>query len=333
MCVHREGTDMLALSIVIPVYNGEKTIDALCTSLVYLYGKIYRLQIILVNDGSKDRSDDRCRSLQAAYPEIILYIKLSRNFGEHNAVMAGINQANGDYCVVMDDDLQNPPEEVVKLVAEARKGFDIVYARYKNKKDSLFRNMGSVFNDKMATAILKKPSSLYLSSFKIMNRFLYRELVKYTGPTPYIDAIILRITDNIGSLPLEHRKGKKSRSGYTIGKLVSLWGNMIVSYSLYPLRVIGIVGILLMVFGVVYGLFKAFDDLNTYGEMTHFETLMSANLFFRGLVMAAVSVLGEYVGRIYLMVNRDPQFVIRDRVGGTAVQKPLANLREYRGER
>lgn len=324
---------MVTLSIVIPVYNGEKTVEPLCTSLVYLYGKRYRLQIILVNDGSKDGSDDRCRSLQAAYPEIIQYIKLSRNFGEHNAVMAGLNQVTGDYCVVMDDDLQNPPEEVGRLVAEAQKGYDVVYARYEDKKDSLFRNMGSVFNDKIATALLKKPSSLYLSSFKILNRFLYKEVIKYVGPTPYVDAIILRITDNIGSLLVEHCKRKKSKSGYTLGKLVSLWGNMIVSYSLYPLRVIGIVGILLMLIGVIYGLYKAFDDLNIYGNLTHFEALMSANLFFRGLLMAAVSVLGEYVGRIYLMVNKDPQFVIRERIGGAAVQKPVASLQEYRGER
>lgn len=324
---------MLTLSIVIPVYNGKKTIEALCTSLVYLYDKRCGLQIILVNDGSKDGSDERCRSLQAAYPEIVLYIKLSRNFGEHNAVMAGLNQASGDYCVVMDDDLQNPPEEVGKLVAEAQKGYDVVYAHYKNKRDSLLRNMGSIVNDKVATAILKKPKNLYLSSFKIMNRFLYREVIKYAGPNPYIDAIILRITDNIGSLPLEHRKRKKSKSGYTLGKLVSLWGNMAVSYSLYPLRVIGIVGILLMLFAIVYGVFKAFDDLNTYGKLSDFEKLMSANLFFRGLVMAAVSVLGEYVGRIYLMMNGDPQFVIRERLGGSAVQTPITNLQDYRGER
>lgn len=323
----------MRLSIIIPIYNAEKTIETVCGSLISLYDRKYRLQIILVNDGSRDASDLRCRYLQAAFPEFITYIKLARNFGEHNAVMAGLNEATGDYCVVMDDDLQNPPGEVGRLVEEARKGYDIVYARYESKKDSLFRNLGSIFNNKIATVILRKPAHLYLCSFKVMNLFLYREIIKYTGPLPYIDAIILRTTDNIGSVRLEHRPRTKGRSGYTFGKLIALWGNMVISYSLYPLRIIGILGAMLMFISVVYAGYKAYDDVNVYGKLSHFETLMSANLFFRGVVMTAVSVLGEYVGRIYLLLNRDPQFVIRERVSGAAVRIQTNNLREMQGVR
>lgn len=123
----------MRLSIVIPVYNAEKTIETVCTSLIALYRAKYGLQIILVNDGSRDASDMRCRHLQTAYPELITYIKLAKNFSEHNAVMAGLNEAIGDYCVVMDDDLQNPPEEIGRLVEEAQKGYDIVYARYEKR--------------------------------------------------------------------------------------------------------------------------------------------------------------------------------------------------------
>ena len=321
---------MSSLSIVIPVYNSEKTIEAVCSALIYLYSGKHRLQLILVNDGSRDSSDLRCRRLQAAYPAVVTYLKLARNFGEHNAVMAGLNQATGDYCVVMDDDLQNPPEEVARLLGEIQKGYDVVYGRYRRKRDSVFRNMGSAFNDRVATLLLRKPVDLYLSSFKIMNRFLYREVVQYKGPAPYVDAIILRTTDNIGSLWLEHRQRPASRSGYTLKKLVTLWGNMVVSYSLVPLRIIGMIGLLLISVGTVYGFFKAYDDLSSYGTLSDFETLMSANLIFRGLIMIAVSVLGEYVGRIYLLLNNDPQFVVRERLGGAAAVRKVTALQGYR---
>jgi len=322
---------MPALSIVIPVYNAEATIESLCNSLVYLYVKKYQLQIILVNDGSRDGSDMRCRKLHDAYPLIVTYIKLARNFGEHNAVMAGLNHASGEYCVVMDDDLQNPPEEVEKLVDEIQKGYDVVYARYSSKKDSLFRRMGSSFNDKVATFVLKKPIDLYLSSFKVMNQFLVREVMKHTGPDPYIDAIILRTTDSVGSLLLEHRSRPSGKSGYTFGKLISIWGNMVVSFSLIPLRIIGIAGLLLVTASIGYGTYKAFDDLYASGNLTDYEMLMTANLFFRGLVMLSISILGEYVGRIYLSLNRDPQFIIRELVTSGKKQGQVKSLSSYKG--
>jgi len=320
---------MVTLSIVIPVYNAERTVETLCNALIYLYARSYQLQIVLVNDGSKDNSDARCRNLAAAYPDLITYVKLARNFGEHNAVMAGLNHASGEFCVIMDDDLQNPPEEVRRLVEEIQKGRDVVYARYESKKDNLFRNLGSAFNDRMATLFLKKPVDLYLSSFKVLNRFLVKEVIKYTGPAPYVDAIILRTTDNIGAISLEHRSRMVSRSGYTFGKLVAIWGNMVVSFSLVPLRIIGLVGACLAVFGIGYGVYKAYDDLNSTGRLSDYETLMSANLFFRGVVMLALSIVGEYVGRIYLSQNSDPQFVIRELVAPGRKQGPVKNLSEY----
>jgi len=323
---------MLALSIVIPVYNAELTIEALCNSLIYLYAEKYQLQIVLVNDGSKDRSDTRCRKLHDLYPLIVTYIKHARNFGEHNAVMSGLHHAIGEYCVVMDDDFQNPPEEVEKLVDEVRKGYDVVYARYPSKQDNFFRNLGSAFNDKVANIILKKPVNLYLSSFKILDRFLVREITKHTGPDPYVDAIILRTTDNIGSILIEHRSRTSGKSGYTLGKLISIWGNMVVSFSLIPLRLIGIVGLFLIVGGLGYGVYKAFDDFHTYGKLTDFETLMSANLTFRGITMLALSILGEYVGRIYVLLNHDPQFVVREMVAPDKKYSLVKSLSSYKGK-
>ena len=305
---------MTRLSIVIPVYNAEKTIESLCNTLIDLYGKKFSLEIVLVNDNSRDSTHLICLRLHEKQRGVITYIRLARNFGEHSAVMAGLNHATGDFCVVMDDDFQNPPEEVGRLVDEIGKGFDVVYTHYAAKRDSLFRNMGSRFNDKMANIVLRKPANLYLSSFKIMNRFLVNEIIKYTGPDPYIDAIILRSTANIGRVEVRHENRTHGSSGYTLGKLISLWGNMVVSYSLIPLRILGVVGLVMTIVGCYVGISTYIDYLlPQLQDPTEYETLTAVTTFFRGFQFLAVSVVGEYVGRIYLSLNSDPQFVIREK--------------------
>jgi undecaprenyl-phosphate 4-deoxy-4-formamido-L-arabinose transferase len=311
---HQEWA-MTSLSIVIPVYNAEKTIESLCKTLIDLYAARFRLEIVLVNDNSRDSTPLICRRLHEEQREIITCLRLARNFGEHNAVMAGLNHATGEICVVMDDDFQNPPEEVGRLVEELQKGYDVVYSHYPAKRDGLLRNLGSRFNDKMANLILRKPADLYLSSFKAMNRFLVEEIIKYDGPDPYIDAIVLRTTTSIGRVVVRHDPRRHGRSGYTFGKLISLWGNMVVSYSLIPLRVLGIVGSIMTCIGLYVGGSTLLEHLFLpHGEKpTDLERLTAVTLFFRGFNLLAISVVGEYVGRIYLALNRDPQYVIRER--------------------
>jgi len=305
---------MTKVSIVIPVYNAEKTIESLCNTLIHLYGAQTTLEIVLVNDCSSDSTDIICQRLHSCHRDIITYLRLSRNFGEHNAVMAGLNHATGDLCVIMDDDFQNPPEEIQALLKEMAKGYDVVYTQYPVKRDHLFRNIGSKINDKMANLILKKPSSLYLSSFKIMNRFLVNEIIKYTGPDPYIDAIILRSTSNIGCVAVRHAPRLHGRSGYTMKKLVSLWGNMVVSYSLIPLRVLGVIGLIMTIYGVSVASGALLDFwLPGNADPTDIETLTAITAFFRGFQMLAISIVGEYIGRIYLALNSDPQFIIREK--------------------
>jgi len=305
---------MTRLSIVIPVYNAEKTIESLCNTLINLYGKRFTFEIVLVNDNSQDSTHLICRRLHETHRGSISYIRLARNFGEHSAVMAGLNHATGDLCVIMDDDFQNPPEEVGRLVDEIEKGFDVVYTHYYAKRDSFFRNLGSRFNDKMANIILQKPANLYLSSFKIMNRFLVNEIIKYTGPDPYIDAIILRSTANIGRVEVRHEKRKHGNSGYTLGKLISLWGNMVVSYSLIPLRILGVIGLAMTIVGCYVGISTYISYLlPQLQDPSEYETLTAITTFFRGFQFLAVSVVGEYVGRIYLSLNSDPQFVVREK--------------------
>lgn len=321
---------MTTLSIVIPVYNAERTIGHLCATLIGLYRSRYALEIVLVNDGSADSTDVVCRQLHRDHPEAVTYIRLSKNFGEHNAVMAGLNHVQGDYCVIMDDDFQNPPAEVEKLLSEIAKGYDVVYARYENKRDPWFRNIGSWLNDKMANIILRKPPALYLSSFKIMNRFLVKEITRNTGPEPYLDAIILRTTDSISTVAISHAKRPHGVSGYSMRKLFAVWSSMVMSYSMVPLRIIGMTGLVLVVIGIAYGVYKAYDDIGKGVNLSDYESLIFANIIFRGLVLLAISIVGEYIGRIHLALSRDPQYVVRERLDA---KRPAANAVAYLKER
>ncbi len=307
-----EPVKKLRLSIVIPVYNSEQTIERLCGHLLAELTPWYLLQIILVDDNSSDRSAAICQQVHVKHPEEVDCVVLSRNFGEHNAVMAGLNFADGDYCVIMDDDFQNPPSEVRKLVQEAAKGHDVVYVRYEAKYHAPLRNLGSRLHNWMATRALRKPPELYLSSFKVISRFLLQEIVRYTGPNPYIDAIILRTTRKIGVVTTRHEPRREGKSGYTLGKLVSLWANMAVAFSLFPLRLMVGLGFIMLVVGTGFGVYTLVALLVPgWQDPDALERLNATNWFFRGITLVAVGVVGEYVGRTYMHLTREPQFIIR----------------------
>jgi len=300
------------VSIVIPVYNSEATLERLCRQILVELAPDWHLQIVLVDDGSGDNSAAICRSLHERHPESIACVLLAKNFGEHNAVMAGLNRVEGDYCVIMDDDFQNPIREVDRMLREVMKGYDVVYAHYERKRHSLWRNLGSRLHNLMATYALGKPKGLYLSSFKAMSGFLIEEAIKYRGPDPFLDAIILRVTRNIGVLTVTHEAREHGASGYTVAKLLSLWGNMIVAFSIYPLRIIGLYGLIAAAAGTLYSGYKFVQWLSpALPNPDRFETLNASIWFFRGSILLTLSIIGEYVGRIYKNLSSAPQYVVR----------------------
>jgi undecaprenyl-phosphate 4-deoxy-4-formamido-L-arabinose transferase len=307
----------MIISIVIPVYNGAATIGELVTRLIDVLGT-YSLQIVLVNDGSPDHSDEVCRRLQAKFPEQLVYVKLAKNFGEHNAVMAGLHYVSGDYVVIMDDDFQNPPEEVVRLIDHAcTHNFDVVYTHYPRTHHPWYRSVGSRFNDLVATWLLDKPRSLYLSSFKCLNSFVAREIINYCGPYPYIDGLILRCTRNLGKLEVRHDPRKHGRSNYTLRKLVRLWLNMSVNFSVLPLRVSTLLGLAFSAVGFVLGIVVIIERLLKPELPIGWASVIVAIVMFSGIQLAMLGLAGEYLGRLFLMCNHTPQFVVRE-----VVEKP-----------
>jgi undecaprenyl-phosphate 4-deoxy-4-formamido-L-arabinose transferase len=302
----------IELSFVIPVYNGSKSIAEVVRNIKELTVNL-AAEVILVNDGSDDASEETCNELAEELPDLVHFVHLARNFGEHNAVLAGLHESNGQYVAVLDDDGQNPPQEVLRMYEEIkRSGQDVVYGRYTSKHHSWFRNLGSWFTDRMANIMLRKPKTLYLSSFKVMNRFVVDEIIKYRGPFPYIDGLIYRTTHNLGQIDVQHQDRETGRSGYTLRKLVGLWLNMFLNFSIKPLRIAVLFGFFLSLFSVLLIIMTIVDKLWITQDLTvGIPTVLVCVIFFAGVQMLMLGCIGEYLGRLFLDNSGTPQFIVR----------------------
>ena len=301
-----------SLAIVIPVYNGEKSIGPLVRELEAALSSQFPLEIILVNDASPDGSLQACLAAQENARSRIHVLDLSRNFGEHNAVMAGLHKSSSDFVVIMDDDFQNPPSEVQKLMRKAEEGHDVVYTRYPEKHHAWWRNLGSNFNNAIATLMLKKPRDLYLSSFKLLNAFTVKQILRYEGPYPYIDGLILRVTRRIGVVEVQHADRKQGKSNYTLEKLFRLWMNMFTNFSILPLRVATLLGLLCSFLGLVFGVLVIVEWLQNPGLPVGWASVAFLLVMFSGVQLIVMGMVGEYVGRIFMLKNASPQFIVRN---------------------
>jgi undecaprenyl-phosphate 4-deoxy-4-formamido-L-arabinose transferase len=305
----REGIE---LSFVIPVYNGSRSIGRVVDRIHELYADLH-FEIVLINDGSQDDSERVCDDLVRRHPDTVTFLHLARNFGEHGAVLAGLNHVRGSYAAILDDDGQNPPKEVRRLYDEIRaNGQDVVYGRYRVKRHGVVRNLGSRFNDRVANVMLKKPPDLYLSSFKILNRFTIDEITRYKGAFPYIDGLILRTTSNLGQVEVEHRSRDGAESGYTLRKLVRLWLNMFLNFSITPLRVSALLGTCASVVSLFLLVAIVIDRLYINPGVTlGIPTVLVVVVFFAGVQLVILGTMGEYLGRLFLDHSKAPQFVVR----------------------
>jgi undecaprenyl-phosphate 4-deoxy-4-formamido-L-arabinose transferase len=313
----KQPTHAVGLSIVVPVYRGARSVGPLVDALSDLRVD-GGLEIVLVNDGSPDDSAEVCRELQRTAVVPITYIEHTRNFGEHNAVMSGLRHVRGAYVITMDDDLQNPPEEVVRLYDHARLGdWDVVYARYAEKMHAPWRNLGSRFANWVADHLLDKPRGLYLSSFRCMSALVVREVTRYSGPYPYVDGLVMQITQRIDSVEVKHFARAEGRSNYTLPRLMRLWMNLATNFSVLPLRLAVVAGAVMGMLGLLSAMFVIAEGL--FGRTpSGWASLMAVTLLLASVQFVILGVLGEYVGRAFLSANGKPQGVVRDVVAAAA---------------
>lgn len=304
------------LSFVIPCYRSAQTIGDVVSRIEATVEKDgrYDYEIICVNDYSPDGTWSVLRELAEKDPHVRA-LALSRNFGQHSALMAGFNYVTGDIIVSLDDDGQNPPEEVFLLIDKLEEGYDLVSARYSEKKHSLFRRLGSKLSMSMSTALVGKPKEVDLNSYCAFRRFVADEIVKYQNAYPFVHGLMLRVTRNIANVEITHNERVVGSSGYSLRKLVSLWMNGFTAFSEKPLRLASIMGVLLAAVGFIFGVVIIVRKLLNPAEiLAGYSSMMAVMLFLVGIVLLFLGLLGEYIGRIYISLNNAPQYVVKDAV-------------------
>lgn len=306
---------MKKVSFVIPCYRSEHTIRGVVAEIEEKMRELakYEYDIFLINDCSPDQTLQVIRSLCKEH-ENVKGVDFARNFGQHAALMAGLRHSDGDYVVCLDDDGQTPADEVDRLLDKLEEGYDAVYAKYEHKQHSAFRNMGSRVNEYMTRVMLGKPKELYVSSYFAVKRFVVEDMIRYENSYPYVIGLVLRATGNIVNVTVNHRERRQGTSGYNLRKLIGLWFNGFTAFSVKPLRIATAIGGASALLGFLYGIYTVVKRLINPAVPMGFSSTMAALVFFGGMIMLMLGLIGEYIGRIYISLNNSPQYVIREKI-------------------
>jgi undecaprenyl-phosphate 4-deoxy-4-formamido-L-arabinose transferase len=304
---------MKLISFVIPCYKSKDTIGFVVNEIINVVSERreeYDYEIILVNDCSPDDTIYKLQQLAEQNKKIKL-IDLAMNVGKHGAIMAAYSKVKGDFVVGIDDDGQCPTDRLWDLIHPLEQGHDMSMAQYPVKKQQGYKNIGSVINNKMSQIMLEKPSDLVFSNFTARQKFVCDEMRKYPNPYPYLEGLSLRTTRDVVLVPMEERSRMSGQSGYTLKKSLSLWFNGFTAFSVKPLRVASVVGFFVAVAGFLFGFYTIIHKILNPSVFVGYSSLMVVLLFLCGIMMMMLGMIGEYLGRIYICINRAPQYVIR----------------------
>jgi undecaprenyl-phosphate 4-deoxy-4-formamido-L-arabinose transferase len=298
-------------TIVIPLYRSESSIPYLLKRLENLpTTKLWN--VVFVDDGSPDNTFETIKTLLQHSPINAILVRHTRNYGEHNAVLTGYRYASGEYILNLDDDLQNPPEEALRMLQHAQENnFDVVYGNYRSKKHSIWRNTGSLFANLTAKFLLDINGTDYLSSFRCISLLMAKSIAYYKGPYVYIDGMLSQLTSSISSIDVHHDERYAGESNYNMRRLIRLWLVILTGFSLMPLRIAILIGIstaLIGASGLIYTLIINIIDRH---QVPGWTSIISSILFFGGIQCLLLGALGEYIGRIYLAISGKPQSLVR----------------------
>lgn len=304
------------LSIVVPVYQSQDCLPALYTAIMEVTSLMsWSYEIIFVNDFSRDDSWRIIESL-CELDRNVVGIDLRRNFGQDNAILTGLRAARGEYIAIMDDDLQHHPKFLPELLQEITKGHDVVYADFRDKKQKLWKNIGSWINGKIAEWVLDKPKGMYISPYKVIRREVAELICEYPGHAPYVDGLLFQTTARFSRIPAQHYSRHNGRGNYTLTRSVGVSARLAFSFSARPLRIIGVAGLFFSTLGLALAAFVVSYRLlfpSAFGpEAVGWASLMVAILIAAGLQMICFGAMAEYIGRSYLLMSRKPQSAIRE---------------------
>ena len=309
-----------SVSVVIPVFNSQGTVRQLAEELLEVLGRSgTEFEIILVEDGSRDESAEIVTQLASKYEQIRCIIMM-RNYGQHNALLAGIRRATKEVIVTLDDDLQNPPSEIKLLLDKLAGGYDVVYGRPLRDKHGVLRNLASVLTKIALSSNLGVEVARNVSAFRAFRTTLRKGFDSYSDPSVSIDVLLSWTTDRFAAVDVRHDSRKEGRSNYSVGMLVRHAMNLMTGFSTLPLQLASVVGFSTVVFGLgtlLYVLGRYFISGGTVPGFTFIASIVS---IFSGAQLFAIGLFGEYLARIHFRSMDKPTYVIRyesdDRVGG-----------------
>lgn len=301
--------EAVKISIVIPVYNSENCLLELNREIEKELLHFTDYELILVNDKSTDASWKKIEEI-CSINEKAIGINFRKNFGQDSALLAGLRQSTGAYVVIMDDDLQHAPSDIIHLYNKCKEGFDVCYAFFSRKNQKAWKNFGSWVNGKLSEKFLNKPKSIYLSPFKIMSRAITDEVKKFAGPFPYIDGTILTVTSNLTQIEVPHHPRFVGSGNYSFVRSLKVFVKHATNYSIYPLRMVSAVGFGSALISFILGIFYLVQYFMGDRGVEGWITIIILLIFFGGMILMSLGLIGEYVGRNFLSVNGHPQFVI-----------------------
>ena len=306
---------MKKISFVIPCYGSENTIEAVIDEIRVIISKRreFDYEIMAVNDCSPDNVFGKLKTL-ARNDLKVKVINLAKNMNRPGAVMAGLNNVSGDYVVIIDDDGQCPMDKFWELFKPIEEGHDVSIAKYPKRKQSLFKNFGTFVNKKMTEFILKRPKDMEFTNFMLMKSYIVKEIIKYDNPYPYYTGLILRTTSDIVNVEMEQRERFAGDSTFTFFKMLGMWINGLTAFSIKPLRISSLIGSLCAVAGFIFGIITIIRKIVSTNISVGWSSTISIMLFIGGLIMLMLGMIGEYLGRIYISLNKSPQYVIKEKI-------------------
>jgi glycosyltransferase involved in cell wall biosynthesis len=300
-----------SISVIIPVYNSADTIVSLHRRIVSVFMMlVVDYEIIFINDSSGDNSSDIIYRLAENDSNVVCF-DLAKNYGQHNALLCGIRQAKYEVIVTLDDDLQNPPEEIPYLLEKLDQGYDVVYGYPKNEQHELFRNIASVFTKIALKTTMGISMARHVSAFRVFRTELRNSFSDYKGSFISIDVLLSWGTNSFSAIPVNHEKRVKGKSNYTFRKLVRHAVNMVTGFSVLPLQIASMIGFLLSLFGFVVLVYVVGRFLFQGSPVPGFPFLASIIAIFSGAQLLGIGIIGEYLARMHFRTMDKPQYFIK----------------------